>query len=65
MHMGAVQTQSESALRADWEKNPLPHWGIELVSVLHLAFQLDALPTEPSPPQCNRKYLALMLNDIR
>ena len=31
-----------------WEKNPLPHRGPELVSVLHLAFQLDALPTELS-----------------
>ena len=31
-----------------WEKNPLPHWGPELVSVLHLTFQLDTLPTELS-----------------
>lgn len=29
-----------------WEKNPLPHWGLQPVSVLHLAFQLDSLPTE-------------------
>ena len=26
-----------------WEKNPLPHWGLEPASVLHLAFQSDAL----------------------
>ena len=29
-----------------WEKSPLPHQGIEPGSVLHLDFQLDALPTE-------------------
>ena len=33
-----------------WEKNPLPHLGLEPASVLRLAFQLDALPTELSPP---------------
>ena len=29
-----------------WEKNPLLHLGLDPTSVLHLAFQLDALPTE-------------------
>ena len=33
-----------------WEKTPLPHWGLKPVSVLHLAFQSDALPTELSLP---------------
>ena len=31
-----------------WEKTPLPHWGLKLVSVLRLAFLSDALPTELS-----------------
>ena len=34
------------------EKNPLPHQGLEAASVLCLAFQSDALPTELSPPHC-------------
>ena len=34
-----------------WEKNPLPHRGLEPASVLHLAFQSDNLPTEISPPK--------------
>ena len=29
-----------------WEKNPLPHWGLEPTSVLRLAFRSDALPTD-------------------
>ena len=33
-----------------WKKNPLPHRGIKPVSVLHLAFQSAALPTELSHP---------------
>jgi len=34
------------------EENPLPHWGLEPASLLRLAFQSDALPTELSwrPP---------------
>ena len=32
-----------------WEKNPLPHQGLEPASVLCLAFQSDALPTEMFP----------------
>ena len=34
-----------------WDKNPLPHqgWTLEPTSVLHLASQSDALPTEHSP----------------
>ena len=36
---------TESFLR---EKNPVPHRGLEPASVLRLAFQLDALPTELS-----------------
>ena len=42
---------TESALRADWEKNPLPRAGLEPASVLRLvAFQCDTLPTELLPP---------------
>lgn len=37
---------TESFLR---EKNPVPHRGLEPASVLRLAFQLDALPSELSP----------------
>ena len=33
-----------------WEKNPLWHRGLEPGSVLHLAFQSDALPAELSGP---------------
>ena len=36
-----VRVWTESWL---WEKHPLPHWGIEPVSVLRLAFQPDVLP---------------------
>ena len=34
----------------DWEKNPLPHQELDPVSVLCLAFQSDAPPTELSSP---------------
>ena len=40
---GCTATVTESALKADWEKDPLPHLGLEPASVLRLAFQLDAL----------------------
>ena len=40
----------ESALKVDWEKNPLPHRGLEPASVWRLAFQSDVLPTELFPP---------------
>ena len=33
-----------------WGKNPLPHWGLEPLSILRLTFQLNALPTELSLP---------------
>ena len=33
-----------------WEKNPLLRQGLEPTSVLRLAFQSDALPTELPPP---------------
>ena len=33
-----------------WEKNSLPHRGLEPTSVLCLAFQSDTLPAELSPP---------------
>ena len=49
-HMGCMDTVRESALGADWEKISLPHQGFEPMSVLHLAFQLDAPPTGLIPP---------------
>ena len=48
VHGGCTDTVRESALEVDWEKNPLPHLGFEPASVLRLAFQSDALPTELS-----------------
>ena len=33
-----------------WDKNPLSRRGLELVSVLRLAFRTDALPTQVSRP---------------
>ena len=44
---GLLNTVRESALAVvSGIKNPLPHWGLEPVSVLHLDFQSEALPTE-------------------
>ena len=48
-HGGFTNTVRESALKVDWEKNPFLLQGLERVSVLYLAFQLDALSTELSP----------------
>ena len=50
-HGGCTDTIRESALEDDWEKNPLLNWGLEPRSLLRLAFQMDALPTELSVPQ--------------
>ena len=46
---GGVRTLKESVMKADWEKNPLQHWGIEPASVV---CRSDFLPTElhPHPP---------------
>ena len=48
-HEGCTDTVRESALKADWEKHPLPRWGIEPASATCRA---SALPTEsyPCPP---------------
>jgi len=53
-HEGCTYTVRESALKADLEKNPLPHPGLKPASVLRLAFQLDVLPIElfPVPRFC-------------
>ena len=51
VHGGCTDTVRESALEADWEKNPLLHWGLKPASVSHLSFQLDTLPSELCPPQ--------------
>ena len=47
---GCTDTVRLSALEVDWKKNPLPHRGVDPVSVSRLAFQSDAVPTEPSRP---------------
>ena len=53
-----------------WEKSPLLLWGLKPTSVLRLAFQSDALPTELSRPQAltgpqwpgtNSLFLSIML----
>ena len=54
LHTGAVSTPYESlhwklTLRKKKKKNPLPHRGLEPVSVLRQAFQSNALPAELSP----------------
>ena len=41
-----IHSPRASALKVDWEKNPLPHQGIEPVSV---ACSSDALPAELHP----------------
>ena len=50
-HGDCTDTARESALEADSgrEKKSLTHKGFEPASVLHLAFQFDALPHELSP----------------
>ena len=45
-HGGARTHVGESALKVDWEKNPLPHRGIEPASA---ACRSDALLAEPHP----------------
>ena len=48
-----MDTVRESAQEADsGGKIPLPYLGLEPASVLRLAFQSDALPTELFPPPC-------------
>ena len=54
LHTGdCADTVRESARKvvSGREKNPLLHRGFEPASVLRLAFQSDAPPTELSPPQ--------------
>ena len=48
---GCTDTVQESALEVDSgrKENPMPHRGLEPVSVLRLAFHSDAVPTELSP----------------
>ena len=47
---GCTDTLRDCTESRLWEKTPLPHWALKLASVLHLAFQSDTLPTEPSLP---------------
>ena len=60
-HGGCTGTVRESALEADWEKNPLLHLGLKPASVSHLAFQLDTLPSELCPPQLQGYSMACMV----
>ena len=55
--LGYTDTVRESALKDDWEKNPLPHQGIELASA---ACQSDALPTELQSHPCFALALAFL-----
>ena len=48
--VGCTDALKEFALEGDWEKNPLPHQGLEPMLVLCLAFHLGALPSELSRP---------------
>ena len=50
VHRGCTNTIGESVLKVDREDNSSPHGGIKATSVLPLAFQSDALLTEPSCP---------------
>ena len=45
-HAGSTDTERACTGSWRWERNPLPHWGLKPVSVLRLALQSDALPTE-------------------
>ena len=47
---GCADTLRESDLEVDWEDNPLPHQGLEPMSVQYWAFQSDALTPELFPP---------------
>ena len=49
-HGGCADTIRVLSGSGLWERNPLPHQGLELVSVLRLAFRLDALVTKLFPP---------------
>ena len=52
-HGGWMDTVRESALEVDaGRKNSLLRLRLEAESVLWLAFQRDALPTDLSPPHC-------------
>ena len=67
MHTGGcTDTVRESALEVDWERNPLPHWGLEPASVLRLAFQSDALPAELSRPlEQGKKMICIVSKHVR
>ena len=64
MHAIATGGCTESALKVDsgTEKNPLPYRGLEPASVLRLASQSDALPTELSPPLESKHEVKMCLS---
>ena len=50
-HRACMDAVRESALKVDWEKNPLPHRDSNQHQYCTSAFLSDALPTELFPPQ--------------
>ena len=61
-HRGCTDAIRESALKADsGRKDPVPHQALKPVPVLHLAFQLDTLPTKLSAP---RDHCRANVNDL-
>ena len=64
MHAIATGGCTESALKVDsgTEKNPLPYRGLEPASVLRLASQSNALPTELSPPLESKHEVKMCLS---
>ena len=61
-HGGCANTVRESALKADWETNPVHHLGLEPESVLLQAFQSDAVPTELLET-CSHDWRKALLRD--
>ena len=61
-HGGCANTVRESALKADWETNPVHHLGLEPESVLLLTFQSDAVPTELLAT-CSHDWRKALLRD--
>ena len=49
-HAGCMDTMQGSASDGDFGRKSLVPPGTQTLLVLHLAFQSDALPTEPSLP---------------
>ena len=65
-HSGCTDTVKlrKLALQVDWEKNPLPHLGPDLASVLPLAFQPDALSTAIPFPRARGRSHVMTSTDL-